>query len=53
MLLEVSGFVGPSDPRLQQLRQTEGDAVRRIDPVGGYANPVVVELVDGGTDTAQ
>jgi chorismate mutase/prephenate dehydratase len=53
MLLEVSGFVGPSDPRLQQLRQTEGDAVRRIDPVGGYANPVVVDLVDGGADTAQ
>jgi chorismate mutase-like protein len=47
MLLEVNGFVATSDPRLEQLRNAEGEAVKRIDPVGGYANPVSVNGVDG------
>jgi chorismate mutase/prephenate dehydratase len=41
LLLEVTGFVGGSDPRLAALMQTAGDIVGRVAPIGGFANPIV------------
>lgn len=41
ILVEVKGFIGKSDPKLQQIAETPGDFVARIAPIGGYANPVV------------
>jgi chorismate mutase len=42
ILLEVKGFVGKGDPRLPALVKAAGDAIARITPIGGFANPVVL-----------
>ena len=42
ILLEVKGFVGKDDPRLTALSHAAGDAITRVAPIGGYANPVVL-----------
>jgi chorismate mutase len=39
MLLAAKGFVSGRDARLEQIRR-ENDVIARIDPVGGYANPI-------------
>jgi chorismate mutase len=41
-LLEVSGFIGKGDPRLKALVKAAGDVIVRVDPIGGYANPMVL-----------
>ena len=41
-LLAVRGFVAANDPRLAGLSESEKDVVRRIYPIGGFANPVLV-----------
>lgn len=40
LLLETKGFVGPADPRLDALAAVAGDALLRVNVVGGYANPL-------------
>jgi chorismate mutase len=42
ILVEVKGFVGKDDPRLQALAEAAGEAIARVAPIGGYANPVVL-----------
>ncbi len=42
ILAEVKGFIARDDPKLQRLADAAGEAVYRIDPIGGYANPVMV-----------
>ena len=42
ILLEVSDFVGKGDRRLAALAKAAGDAIARIVPIGGFANPVVL-----------
>jgi chorismate mutase len=42
LLLEVKGFVGKDDPRLAALAEAAGDAVTRVVPIGGFANPIVL-----------
>ena len=42
VLLAVDGFVAPQDPRLDAVRTKSGDSVLRIDPVGGFANPIAL-----------
>lgn len=42
LLLEVSGFVGRSDPRLAALSEAAGPMIARIAPIGGFANPIVL-----------
>lgn len=42
ILLEVKGFVGKDDPRLNSLAEAAGEAITRVAPIGGYANPVVL-----------
>jgi chorismate mutase / prephenate dehydratase len=42
LLLEISDFVAPSDTRLADFVEAAGDIIRRVTPIGGYANPVVV-----------
>jgi chorismate mutase-like protein len=42
ILLEVKGFVGKDDPRLNALAEAAGEAITRVAPIGGYANPVVL-----------
>lgn len=42
ILLEVNGFVGKGDPRIATLAKAAGDAIARIVPIGGFANPVVL-----------
>ncbi|MEE8439364.1 MAG: chorismate mutase [Micropepsaceae bacterium] len=42
ILLAVEGFVSDQDPRLSAIRSSAGDSVLRIDPVGGFANPIVL-----------
>jgi chorismate mutase / prephenate dehydratase len=42
ILLEVSGFVRKDDPRLKALVKAAGDVIARIEPIGGYANPMVL-----------
>ena len=42
ILLEVKGFVAKDDSRLIALADAAGDAIARIVPIGGYANPVVL-----------
>jgi chorismate mutase / prephenate dehydratase len=42
LLLEVSGFVGRSDPRLPALIEAAGPIIPRITPIGGFANPFVL-----------
>ena len=42
ILLEVKGFVAKGDKRLAALAKAAGDAVVRIVPIGGFANPVVL-----------
>jgi chorismate mutase/prephenate dehydratase len=42
ILLEVRGFVGKDDRRLQALAEAAGEAITRVAPIGGYANPVVL-----------
>ena len=44
ILLEVKGFVGKDDPRLAALAEAAGDAIARIAPIGGFANPIVLPL---------
>ena len=43
ILLEVSGFVGKGDPRLAALAKAAGDAIARIELIGGFANPVALK----------
>lgn len=47
ILLEVKGFVGKGDARLETLAKAAGDAIARIVPIGGFANPLV--LAKSGT----
>lgn len=42
LLLEVSGFVGCSDPRLPALMEAAGPIIPRVTPIGGFANPLVL-----------
>ena len=42
ILLEVKGFVGRDDPRLASLADAAGEAIARVAPIGGFANPVVL-----------
>ncbi len=42
ILLAADGFVSAQDPRLDAVRSNAGDSVLRIDPVGGFANPIVL-----------
>jgi len=42
-LLEAQGFVARNDPRLAAFCVAAGDAVARIVPVGGFANPVTLK----------
>jgi len=42
ILLEVTGFVGKNDLRLNSLAEAAGEAITRVAPIGGYANPVVL-----------
>ncbi|HYM18803.1 MAG TPA: chorismate mutase [Micropepsaceae bacterium] len=42
ILAEVKGFIPKDDPRLKRLAEAAGDAVYRADPIGGFANPVVL-----------
>nr|TFG55101.1 MAG: hypothetical protein E4H34_01160 [Hyphomicrobiales bacterium] len=41
-LLAVDGFVSAQDSRLGAIKTKAGDSILRIDPVGGFANPVVL-----------
>lgn len=42
LLLEVSGFVARSDPRLAALSEAAGPIIARIAQLGGFANPIVL-----------
>ena len=42
VLLEVEGFVGKDDARLAKLAKAAGDAIIRVAPIGGYANPFIL-----------
>jgi hypothetical protein len=42
VLLAADGFVSAQDPRLDAVKSNAGDSVLRIDPVGGFANPIVL-----------
>ena len=42
LLLEVKGFVGKGDARLGSLAEVAGEAVTRVVPIGGFANPIVL-----------
>ena len=42
ILLEAKGFIGKDDKRLRLLADAAGEALARIVPIGGFANPVVV-----------
>jgi chorismate mutase / prephenate dehydratase len=44
ILLEVAGFVGKGDPRLQALAKAAGDMIASIEPIGGFANPIVLPV---------
>jgi hypothetical protein len=44
ILLEVNGFVGKGDPRLGALSKAAGDAIARIAPIGGFANPIAAPV---------
>jgi len=45
VLLAANGFVPADDQRLGAFRIAAGDAVLRVDPVGGYANPILLDPV--------
>lgn len=45
VLLAANGFVPADDPRLGAFRIAAGDAVLRVDPVGGFANPIILTPV--------
>jgi hypothetical protein len=47
ILLEVAGFVGKGDPRLAALAESAGDAIARIVPIGGFANPIAMPATSG------
>lgn len=47
ILLEVKGFVSKDDKRLKVLADAAGEALARIAPIGGFANPVVVTRAPG------
>ena len=47
ILLEVQGFVAKGDPRLTALAKAAGDAIARIVPIGGFANPIVLPVRPG------
>jgi len=42
LLLATDGFVSAQDLRLDAVRSNARDSVLRIDPVGGFANPIVL-----------
>ncbi len=42
VLVAADGFVSAQDPRLDAVRSSAGDSVPRIDPVGGFANPITL-----------
>jgi len=44
-LLAVDGFVAAQDSRLDAVKTKAGEAILRIDPVGGFANPIVLTPV--------
>jgi len=44
VLLAAQGFVAGNDPRLAVLRANDDDAILHIDPVGGFANPVLTKI---------
>jgi len=46
ILLAVKGFVAPGDERLKTLMEIAGDAVARIAPIGGFANPAMIGTSD-------
>jgi chorismate mutase / prephenate dehydratase len=39
-IVEIAGFVAPSDPRFERLREWQEGAITSIIPVGGYAEPL-------------
>jgi chorismate mutase / prephenate dehydratase len=45
-LIELDGFVPFADPRLDRLRAELGPALRRLLPLGGYANPLSLVAAD-------
>lgn len=45
VLLAVKGYVSPADRRLAAFRESAGDSVLQADPVGGFANPIVLAPV--------
>lgn len=47
ILLEVKGFVSKDDKRLKLLADAAAEALARIAPIGGYANPVVITSASG------
>jgi chorismate mutase / prephenate dehydratase len=47
-LIEIAGFVHPSDPRLRSFRAQLGTAVHRLLPVGGYAVPLSAAALSAG-----
>jgi hypothetical protein len=49
ILLEVQDFAGKGDPRLAALAKAAGDAIARIVPIGGFANPIALPLKPGAT----
>lgn len=44
LLLEVSGYVAPSDQRITDLSEAAGDIIGRVTTLGGFANPVVLPV---------
>ncbi len=42
ILIEVNGFVGKDDARLKLLAANAGESILRLDPIGGFANPIVL-----------
>jgi chorismate mutase/prephenate dehydratase len=42
ILLDADGFVGKGDARLKALVKAAGDVIVRIEPIGGYANPMIL-----------
>lgn len=48
-LIEIEGFVLPSDPRLEMLRARLGPALSRLLPFGGYAVPLTAAELNSAT----
>jgi len=42
ILVEVDGFIGKDDPRLAKLAKEAEEAIARVAPIGGFANPIML-----------